>query len=397
MPNVLDYYEYAKLATAAYVLLEGEPSLAGDRIAFQANDQKRLPERLANQTFDSNSPDAVGSTPWTIPDFGPDRNGYHGNDPEGFAATLFQRTNIGGATEKVLAIRGTEPFVSGGLDLLKADLGQIGFLGLAMGQTVSMMNYILQMQADTTNTQVKQYALEFTTTQPANGLCIPLQASPTDTIKGYLYLAESAITVNGLGLIAPGEKITVTGHSLGGHLAAMAARLFPDLVSDAYTYNAPGFDPTTADFASLLVGRLNPALGLASSALGNAALQLTDEFVSLAGSYLPSPPAATFNSATIHTLESEDIDGSPDANIVPSVITGAQVFGSETMVTVERNSHMIEPLMDSLALQALLYRMNDTFTTSGSIKELFQNASNTIPDTMETLVAANDAEGRMAA
>jgi hypothetical protein len=28
MPNVLDYYEYAKLATAAYVLLENEPTLA---------------------------------------------------------------------------------------------------------------------------------------------------------------------------------------------------------------------------------------------------------------------------------------------------------------------------------------------------------------------------------
>lgn len=206
MPNALDYYEYAKLATAAYVLLEGEPSLAGDRIAFQANDQKRLPEKLANQTFDSNSPDAVGSTPWTIPP-----GGYHGNDAEGFAATLFQRTSSSGATEKVLAIRGTEPSISPFGDLLKADLGQIGFLGLAMGQAVSMMNYILQMQADTTNYQVKQYVLEFSATQPANGYGIPLQASPTDPIKGYLYLAETVTTVNGLGLIAPGEKTKGTG------------------------------------------------------------------------------------------------------------------------------------------------------------------------------------------
>ena len=203
---------------------------------------------------------------------------------------------------------------------------------------------------------VKQYVLEFSATQPASGKYIPLQASPSDPIKGYLYLAETVTRANGLGLIAPGEKITVTGHSLGGHLAAMASRLFPDLVSDAYTYNAPGFDPTTADFASLIVGRLNPALGLASSALGNAALQLTDEFVDLAGNYLTSPPAPSFNSAVIHTLESEDLDPAPDVNIVPSVITGAQVFGAETLVTTERNSHMIEPFMDSLALQALLFR-----------------------------------------
>ncbi|MBK9160736.1 MAG: tandem-95 repeat protein [Nitrosomonadales bacterium] len=324
---------------------------------------------------------SANPNPWTIPP-----GGYHGNDAEGFAATLFQRTDANGVTEKVLAIRGTEPSLSLSGDLLKADLGQIGFLGLAMGQTVSMMNYILQMQADKTDYLVKQYVLEFSATQPASGNYIPLRASPNDPIKGYLYLTETVTRANGLGLIAPGEKITVTGHSLGGHLAAMAARLFPDLVSDAYTYNAPGFDPTTADFASLLVGRLNPALGLASSALGNAALQLTDEFVSLAGSYLPSPPAASFNSATIHTLESEDIDGFPDVNIVPSVITGAQAFGYETMIATERNSHMIEPLMDSLALHALIYRMNDTFVASGNVNRLLENVSNAIPDTMETLV-----------
>ena len=121
MPNVLDYYEYAKLAAAAYVLLEDEPTLAGDRIAFQANDQERLPSLLADQMFKGIEGD---TTPvWTIPP-----NCYHGNDTEGFAATLFQRTDANGVTEKVLAIRGTEPFVSGGLDLLNADLGQIGFL-----------------------------------------------------------------------------------------------------------------------------------------------------------------------------------------------------------------------------------------------------------------------------
>jgi len=95
MPNILDYYEYAKLATAAYIKLEDEPSLAGGRIAFQANKQERLPSLLADQTFDSNK--SGGEPVWTIP-----AGGYLGNADSGtgFAATFFTR-----GTEKVLAIR----------------------------------------------------------------------------------------------------------------------------------------------------------------------------------------------------------------------------------------------------------------------------------------------------
>ena len=58
-------------------------------------------------------------------------------------STLFAKSD--GSQEKVLAIRGTEP---GGLqtitDVVQADLGGIGLLGMALSQAVSMVNHISQ-------------------------------------------------------------------------------------------------------------------------------------------------------------------------------------------------------------------------------------------------------------
>jgi len=155
-PSSLGYYEYAKLASAAYIRLESEPTYAGGRVAFQANGQARLPLALANQTFNENSSEAIasGQSVWTIPNFGPDRNGYFGNDPlTGFAATLFEKDG-----QHVLAIRGTEPTGDQRLyDVLIADLQQIGFMGVALDQAVSMVNLILRMREPQRNTSVLQF------------------------------------------------------------------------------------------------------------------------------------------------------------------------------------------------------------------------------------------------
>lgn len=255
MPNLLDYYEYAKLATSAYVTLEGEtPPYSEGKIAFQADDQGRLPGALADQTFTKNNDHP---NPWVIPTStdangnpvtdaqGNPLTGYYGNDAEGFAATLFQRTDANGITEKVLAIRGTEPgfSVNGYLDLIKADLGEIGFLGLAMSQTVSMINHINRLR-NGTDVDVAQFDVGVSVGVKPDTFSVLVNPAAPPQDQVYLTLVPDAnnSTLKGLGLIQSGEKITVAGHSLGGHLAAMAARLFPDLISEAYTYNAPGFD-----------------------------------------------------------------------------------------------------------------------------------------------------------
>lgn len=92
MLNVIDYYEYSKLAAAAYTNLS---ALDGSSIATAANSQKRLPEAVAIQTFVSSADN--NSNPWRVP-----LGGYYGNDASGFAATLFQRgTDQRGPTKGV--------------------------------------------------------------------------------------------------------------------------------------------------------------------------------------------------------------------------------------------------------------------------------------------------------
>lgn len=157
MPNILDYYDYAKLATAAYVNLRFD-ELSGNKIATAADAQERIPIALANQMFDEATDEAraLGQPVWTVPS-----GGYHGNDSTGFAATLFQR-----GSEKVLAIRGTEPTADGGIDLLEADLAGIGILGLALNQTVEMVNFIRQLSTPT-DRQVDRLVLHTSLTVPS--------------------------------------------------------------------------------------------------------------------------------------------------------------------------------------------------------------------------------------
>ena len=382
MPNMLDYYEYAKLASAAYVQLEGVTpgaTYSGDSVAALANfqnDTSRLPSALANQTFISD-PES-NPNPWVI-----QKDGYHGNDPSGFAATLLERSG-----QKVLAIRGTEPSANWGQDLFQADLAGIGILGLAVSQTVEMINFIRRLTTPAGQT-VERLELHSSATIPGVPSVKAAGVLPGQSV--YFYCTTTQDT--GLGLIGPNEKIIVTGHSLGGHLAALATRLFPSVVSEAYLYNAPGFDPTTASYVpgsrDLFTAALASATGPAALLIKTNAQQLTEAFVNLFDRYLGYGAAGSFGeiAGLVHNLESEDIAPGNDASGVSSILTGAQNLPAETFIPTERNSHMIEPFMDSLSMQAVLYRLKPEITT-GQIETLFQAVSVSDADVLEKLVVS---------
>ena len=64
MPTILDYYEYAKLATGAYVNMDAFSNFDGTDFANQSNADNRLPQSIANQMFDESSEEAGGNSVW---------------------------------------------------------------------------------------------------------------------------------------------------------------------------------------------------------------------------------------------------------------------------------------------------------------------------------------------
>ncbi|MEQ8660379.1 MAG: hypothetical protein RLW62_06145, partial [Gammaproteobacteria bacterium] len=158
--NIRNYYKLAWFADLAYVdwssgALRGAGRI--DQAIRDANLEKRAPEVVATDEGIPIGPALASKIflpareGWTIAD-------YHPNDADsGFAATLFTRGD-GAGRESVLAIRGTEPLAQFGVDLLEADLQQIGGIGLALSQGVALVNYVQRLQA-AAGTEVSQWRL----------------------------------------------------------------------------------------------------------------------------------------------------------------------------------------------------------------------------------------------
>jgi hypothetical protein len=365
--NIIEYYEYAKLAAAAYVNMDAYPTgFTATQFAIEANkDQSpRVPLAVANQTFVYDSEN--NPNPWTIPP-----GGYYGNDSVGFAATLFQR-----GTEKVLAIRGTEPDLLTGefkRDLLIADLRQLGEYGMAISQAVSLFNYVQCLMAPSAQTDVMQLQFHSALIPPTpaqrSGDYITAPGIPPQ----FLWVTKT-YTGKGLGeLINYGDNLTITGHSLGGHLAAIGARLFPSVFKEAVTFNAPGYDPA--------LGLSNVEGSLLFVSLGK---KLTDEFVNtLFAPNLVDAPAATFDGHVI-TVESEDAIPGDDGDGVSGNATG-EPFSPEIYITTEKVTHDIGHLMDGLGIQALMARMDSALTTAQAGK-ILEAITATTGETYELLL-----------
>lgn len=134
----------------------------------------------------------------------------------GLSATVFQK---GG--QYYLAVRGTNDV----RDVL-AD-AELLFGGAARAQIVSLYNYVQRLitPAGQAATQVED---------------VPPDIDP---ITGYVNDPggiRQTTSVAGLGYFAGVSGVTVTGHSLGGHLAAATSYLFPTLIGSTNTYNARG-------------------------------------------------------------------------------------------------------------------------------------------------------------
>ena len=391
-----DFYRLAAIATAAYVRLgdlDAASRTDGATFAARARGQDRLPDSIASALFDPAKASAA-ETQWSILSYyGADAPEF-ADDKSGFGATLFQNSATG---EKVLAMRGTEPSEDLRADVFSADLGQIGLFGIALTQVVQMANYVMRLRAAASDL-VPQLKVEATLTQPTSQPYVVAQGE----LGTSVYLSFGMPTfATGLGLLGPEDVVSVTGHSLGGHLAFMAARLFPDVFDpNVVFFNAPGYDPVTSDVLGLLDALspfVDPALLFKTAIageLGASALLLdtvgnelsTSALSKIYGLLHPNQPVDLGN-PSVTSLISESVPPGDDFNVVSSSLTGIYRYGAPIRISTEPNSHLIEPFMDSLSLHALLYSMNDSLTLAETDR-FFEAASRFAPDSEESLFEA---------
>lgn len=394
-----DIYTYALLASASYVQMGGSRDSAMLVANASTEAANRLPVSIGIDTFMGPG----SGEPWSVAHY------YAADVPaaldpiasaerSGFAATLFTRGN-----EKVLAMRGSDDAFA---DLLRADVAQIGVLGIAVSQTVAMVN-LLERLRGAAGAPVAQLSVHASLSAPAGHESVRIPG----VIDTYLVFERS--TATGLGLITPGERVIFTGHSLGGELAAVAALLYPELAApDVYLFNAAGLDPTTADAVALrvLVGGVGQAvvssllaadLGSPAAAVEVGAHRLAAPVLDAIARVLGKPgahfdftsPASAFAGLSVHQIRSEDLAPGDDRSVVASAMTGANLYPAALDVTTEANSHVLAPLTDSLALHALFARLDARFDVAADpslsrLHGMIASASDAISTSEERLVEA---------
>jgi len=163
-------------------------------------------------------------------------------DCNGFSATVFRDKSD---NHIVLAFRGTEFDLDRWRDLLLTDM-RIGQDGFASTQAIAEYRYIKELMTvpgdpvQYSAAEIERLKTIYFGTVNTTGL----ETSAWNALVSEL-LQDKGIDAGqpaGQPLITTGTKIDFVGHSLGGHLAMLADRFFPELnVQNIVTLNAPRF------------------------------------------------------------------------------------------------------------------------------------------------------------
>ncbi len=229
------FFDLASLSEASYALFEN----VGD-----------IKDLLIDEGFSSTQADKLLSR-WVV--------GPHVEDTNSdFSMTLFEGVNPSDGF--VLGFRGT----LGPGDYI-TDVGDIVADGIALDQIVDLVNMWnwLNTAGDYAATKLEVMAEETALLQIAsaagaaakdayltvlklrNDVVIDL---PTNTVRTVVWEQSDMFFDDekykqgaGYGEQIAERRLTVVGHSLGGHLAAAFTRLIPDAEADAFTVNGAGF------------------------------------------------------------------------------------------------------------------------------------------------------------
>ncbi|MEO1766546.1 hypothetical protein, partial [Thiobacter aerophilum] len=318
--TISSYFENAQLSLAAYAELDLRMN----------QDKTRYQQALIR----------AGMSPSQATRFADAADGYsildqYTDASAGFSATVFQK-----GTETFFAIRGTEigtsfPWIT------QTDVGDLlsdaalALGGVAADQVVSMYNYYQRLIHSPNE-------------------AVPQLTKVVGDSGTHLYLSS----VSGIGLGMQAQMtwpLTVTGHSLGGHLGMAFGRIFNSNVSQLYTYNAPGFNTGAAE---VFFNEVNSALGI-------------------------SQPSTYLDDS-----RSTNLYGS-GKNIIAGYAT---TYGVDTPVFLEANTHSIVALTDSLALYSLFAQLDPALNTAADgrsqITAILQASANIAANSLEATLAA---------
>ncbi|QTS88791.1 hypothetical protein JLK41_11785 [Ectopseudomonas khazarica] len=244
----MSFFDRAQLAEASYTLFE---YLGGDFSDEDVADILQEPER--GGSFSQTQAEEFINT-WRV-------ISHTKNTSNGFSATLFQSKETG---KYIYATRGTEPG-NAWSDIVETDIADIVLDGLAINQIVDMYNDWQYLNAEAAASyQVAQLSLLLgeTAALAAARLTTPIGTSDyelalrarsdiiIDMPTGMVYTIEFVESQEyyddhralGSGVLHGQQvELDVTGHSLGGHLAAAFTRLFPETGAEATTINGAGF------------------------------------------------------------------------------------------------------------------------------------------------------------
>ena len=379
MITTKNYFELAQLAEASYAKFN----------LFAADKTKDA--LIAEGFSDKQATDFLAD--WQLV-----AGAHQPNTASGFSSTLFKSLDAGGGY--VLAIRGTEPTAQLFKDLVEADVADIVSDGIVIDQSVDLYNEWKRITSTGAYSAAKLVTLDAETAQledikarlsnevsAAQALTelLALRArtdiiidEPSGRVRTIQF--ESSTTLfsdarqTGLGLAADiaAKGITVTGHSLGGHLADVFDRLFAGAGADVFKINSAGF-----------------ATGSIAGVSGNAATNIRNLFGMLGG-------ATSFDSGNNLNLY-----GDKNPEIVTMNGPGLFQQGGHEAIFIEQDTfiqdafgHGASQITDTLAVFNLFIELDGSLQSAtpqavlAKLNPLFEAASNDTAFSLESIVGA---------